>query len=89
VATTDYYQEPSLIFLLGTQTMITTGKRAAEFLQQGPCHFALIDARSEQSFIRRANAIGLRYALTERVDGYNISIGRPVMLTIFRSMAGP
>jgi 4-amino-4-deoxy-L-arabinose transferase-like glycosyltransferase len=89
VATTDYYQEPSLIFLLGTQTMITNGKHAAEFLQQGPCHFALIDARNEQSFIRRANAVGLRYSLAERVQGYNISIGRPVTLAIFRSMAGP
>jgi len=89
VATTDYYQEPSLIFLLGTQTMVTTGKHAAEFLQQGACHFALVDAGSQKSFIRRADAIGLRYALAERVDGYNISIGRPVTLAIFRSMAGP
>ena len=59
------------------------------FLRAGPCHFALVDARSERSFVQRANAIGLRYALGQRVDGYNISIGRPVMLTVFRSAEKP
>ena len=89
VASTGYYQEPSLVFLLGTDTRFTDGAGAAEFLRAGPCHFALIDARSERSFVQRANAIGLHYALSQRVDGYNISIGRPVMLTVFRSAEKP
>jgi 4-amino-4-deoxy-L-arabinose transferase-like glycosyltransferase len=88
VASTFAYQEPSLVFLLGTDTRFTDGAGAAEFLRAGRCHFALIDARSERSFIQRANAIGLRYALSQRVDGFNISIGKPVVLTVFRS-AGP
>jgi hypothetical protein len=89
VAATGYYEEPSLVFLLGTKTLFTSGAGAAEFLQQGPCHFALIDARSERGFIQRADAIGLRYSLAERMAGYNISIGRPVALAVFRSMAAP
>ena len=89
VASTGYYQEPSLVFLLGTDTRFTDGAGAAQFLNQGPCHFALIDARSERSFVQRANAIGLHYALAERVEGFNISIGRPVSLSVFRSMAPP
>ncbi|MGH6684721.1 MAG: glycosyl transferase, partial [Pseudolabrys sp.] len=89
VASTGYYEEPSLVFLLGTDTRFTDGAGAAEFLRQGPCHFALIDARSERSFVQRANAIGLRYGLSQRIDGYNISIGRPVTLTVFRSADGP
>ena len=87
VASTGYYQEPSLVFLLGTDTKFTDAAGAAEFLKGGDCRFALIDARSERNFIQRANAIGLRYALSERISGYNISIGRPVRLTVFRSMA--
>ena len=83
------YQEPSLVFLLGTETRFTDGIGAAKFLGPGPCHFALIDARNERSFVQRANAIGLRYALVQRVDGYNISIGRPVTLAIFRSLEKP
>jgi 4-amino-4-deoxy-L-arabinose transferase-like glycosyltransferase len=89
VAATGYYQEPSLVFLLGTDTRFTSGAGAAEFLREGPCRFALIDARNERGFIQHANAIGLRYALAERVEGYNISIGRPVALAVFRSMAAP
>jgi len=89
VATTGYYQEPSLVFLLGTDTRFTDGAGAAQFLNQGPCRFALIDGRSERSFVQRANALGLHYALAERVQGFNISIGRPVALSVFRSMAAP
>jgi 4-amino-4-deoxy-L-arabinose transferase-like glycosyltransferase len=89
VASTGYYREPSLVFLLGTDTRFTDGAGAAEFLAGGACRFALIDPRSEASFVQRADAIGLRYALSERVDGFNISVGRPVALAVFRSMVPP
>ncbi|HZQ12254.1 MAG TPA: glycosyltransferase family 39 protein [Pseudolabrys sp.] len=89
VASTYYYQEPSLVFLLGTNTYFTDGTGAAVFLGKGPCRFALIDTRSERSFAQRANAIGLRYSLAERVEGFNISIGRPVTLSVFRSVDAP
>ena len=86
VAATGYYEEPSLVFLLGTDTRFTDGAGAAQFLGYGPCRFALIDAHSSRAFVQRANAVGLHYALTERVEGYNISIGRPVSLSIYRSL---
>jgi 4-amino-4-deoxy-L-arabinose transferase-like glycosyltransferase len=89
VASTGYYEEPSLVFLFGTDTRFTDGAGAAEFLNHGACRFALIDAHSERSFVQRADAIGLRYALSQRVDGYNISIGRPVALSVFRSTEAP
>jgi len=89
VASTYAYQEPSLVFSVGTDTRFTDGAGAAEFLRQGACHFALIDPRSERSFVQRANAIGLRYALSQRIEGFNISIGKPVVLTVFRSMEAP
>jgi hypothetical protein len=87
VASTFAYQEPSLVFMVGTDTRFTDGAGAAEFLGIGECHFALIDPRSERSFVQRANAIGLRYALSQRIEGYNISIGRQVNLAVFRSAA--
>src|SRR5476649_412784 len=46
VASTFVYQEPSLVFMLGAGTRFTDGTGAALFLGQGPCRFALIDARS-------------------------------------------
>ena len=89
LAATGYCQEPSLVFLLGTGTRFTDAAGAAEFLGQGPCRFALIDARSERGFVQRANAIGLRYTLKQRIDGYNISNGRAVALALFSSAAKP
>jgi 4-amino-4-deoxy-L-arabinose transferase-like glycosyltransferase len=83
------YQEPSLVFLLGTDTRFTDGAGAADFLRSGSCHFALVDSRSERSFVQRAESIGLRYSLSQRVEGFNISVGKPVLLTIFRSQANP
>jgi len=85
VASTYSYQEPSLVFLSGTATRFTNGAGAAEFLRSGACHFALVDPRSERSFVQRADAVGLRYTLVQRIEGYNISIGKPVVLAIFRS----
>jgi 4-amino-4-deoxy-L-arabinose transferase-like glycosyltransferase len=78
-------QEPSLIFLAGTQTRFTDGAGAAEFLRLGTCRFAFVEARSERSFVQRADAIGLRYAPGPRIEGYNISNGRPVTIAVYRS----
>jgi len=89
VASTFAYQEPSLVFLLGTDTRFTDGVGAADFLRAGPCHFALVDPRSERSFVQRAESIALRYSLVQRIEGYNISIGKPVSMTVFRSQASP
>ncbi len=89
VASTFAYQEPSLVFIAGTDTRFTDAAGAAEFLRQGSCHFALIDPRSERSFVQRADAIGLRYVLSQRIEGFNISIGKPAVLTLFRSMETP
>jgi 4-amino-4-deoxy-L-arabinose transferase-like glycosyltransferase len=89
VASTFAYQEPSLVFLLGTSTRFTDGAGAADFLRAGPCQFALVDPRNENSFVQRAEANGLRYSRVQRIEGYNISIGKPISLTIFRSQAAP
>ncbi|MEH2569951.1 ArnT family glycosyltransferase [Bradyrhizobium sp. AZCC 2289] len=79
------FQEPSLVFMTGTDTLLTDGSGAADFLAQGSCRFALVEARTERSFIQRAEAIGLRYNAPTRIDGYNISQGRTVSIAIFRS----
>jgi 4-amino-4-deoxy-L-arabinose transferase-like glycosyltransferase len=79
------YQEPSLIFLAGTDTQLTDGAGAAEFLRGGPCRFAFVDSRQEKSFIQRAEAIGLRYSAGPRIEGYNVNSGRPITIAVFRS----
>jgi 4-amino-4-deoxy-L-arabinose transferase-like glycosyltransferase len=79
------FLEPSLIFMTGTSTLLTDGSRAADFLSQGTCRFALVEQRSERAFVQRAEAIGLRYNVASRIEGYNISQGRPISVSIFRS----
>jgi 4-amino-4-deoxy-L-arabinose transferase-like glycosyltransferase len=79
------FQEPSLVFLAGTQTQLVDGAQAADFLRQGPCRLAFIDVRQERSFARRAEAIGLRYTQGNRVEGFNISGGRSITIAVFRS----
>jgi 4-amino-4-deoxy-L-arabinose transferase-like glycosyltransferase len=79
------FQEPSLVFMVGTSTVLTDGSGAADFLGQGSCRFALVEARSERGFAQRAEAIGLRYNVASRVEGYNFSQGRAISVTVFRS----
>src|SRR6201996_5593425 len=79
------FLEPSLVFMTGTSTLLTDGSGAADFLNQGSCRFALVEARTERNFVQRAEAIGLRYDMATRIDGYNYSQGRAVSIAIFRS----
>ena len=79
------FHEPSLVFMTDTSTLLTDGSGAADFLNQGSCRFALVEQRSERAFVQRAEAIGLRYNVATRIEGYNISQGRPVSISIFRS----
>ncbi|MGA7804276.1 ArnT family glycosyltransferase [Bradyrhizobium sp.] len=79
------FQEPSLVFMTNTATLLTDGSGAADFLSQGSCRFALVEQRTERAFAQRAEAIGLRYNVATRIDGYNISQGRPISIAIFRS----
>jgi 4-amino-4-deoxy-L-arabinose transferase-like glycosyltransferase len=83
---------PALVFLAGTDTVLTDGSNAADFLRQGTCRFALVESRHERSFLRRAEAIGLRYALGTRFDGINLGAGdggRRHSLAIYRSHEAP
>jgi len=79
------FHEPSLVFMTDTSTLLTDGSGAADFLNQGSCRFALVEQRSERTFVQRAEAIGLRYNVATRIEGYNISQGRAVSVAIYRS----
>ncbi|MCW5691316.1 MAG: glycosyltransferase family 39 protein [Pseudolabrys sp.] len=83
LASTYSYQEPSLVFLLGTKTIFTDGPGAAEFLNGGSCRFALVDPRSERAFVQRANALGVRFTLGNRIEGFNVSNGKRFAMAMF------
>jgi len=89
VAASAGYEEPSLVFLAGTTTRLTDASAAADFLGQGDCHFAFIDARQERAFARRAQALDLRYNRKPHVTGFNISNGQSVTIEVFQSAGAP
>jgi hypothetical protein len=82
------YEEPSLVFLAGTQTRLTDTAGAAEFLRGGDCRFAFIEARQEKSFAQHAESIGLRYTGGPRVEAINVSTGQAITIAVYRS-GGP
>ena len=79
------FHEPSLVFLSGTETQLTDGTGAAEFLRRGGCRFALVESRLERSFAQRADALGLRYAREARFEAVNLARGRLMTISIYRS----
>jgi 4-amino-4-deoxy-L-arabinose transferase-like glycosyltransferase len=89
VAASAGFEEPSLVFLAGTQTHLTDTSGAADFLRGGGCRFAFIDARQERTFALRAEAIGLRYDRGPRVEGFNISKGQSITIAVFESAGEP
>ena len=89
VAASSGYEEPSLVFLAGTATRFTNAEGAADFLRGGGCRLAFVDARQERAFALRAEAIGLRYNPGPRIDGYDLSIGKPITIATFQSAGAP
>jgi 4-amino-4-deoxy-L-arabinose transferase-like glycosyltransferase len=83
------YEEPSLVFLTSTAIRFTDAEGAADFLRQGSCRFAFVDVKQERAFALRAEAIGLHYDRGPRIDGYNISVGRPLTIAVFSSASAP
>jgi 4-amino-4-deoxy-L-arabinose transferase-like glycosyltransferase len=89
VAASAGYDEPSLVFLAGTETLLTNASGAADFLREGDCRFAFIETHQEGAFAQRADAIGLRYERGPRLEAFNLSKGRPITIAIFRSAGEP
>jgi 4-amino-4-deoxy-L-arabinose transferase-like glycosyltransferase len=83
------YEEPSLVFLAGTETLLTDGAGVADFLRLGGCHFGFVDARQEASFAAHVQEIGLRYDRAPPIKAINLGqVGR-ITIAVFRSKSAP
>jgi 4-amino-4-deoxy-L-arabinose transferase-like glycosyltransferase len=81
------YTEPSMVFLLGTQTHLARGDGAGAIAaKQGG--LALIERRQEGHFLDAVVAGGASAAPLETVEGINYSRGRPSRMTIYRVTPG-
>jgi uncharacterized membrane protein YhfC len=78
------FHEPSLVFYMGTKTLLTTGKNAANQLMRSPNSIAVIETNEEESF---KNAFNKRNSPIEKiatVKGNNYSKGKEITLNIYK-----
>jgi 4-amino-4-deoxy-L-arabinose transferase-like glycosyltransferase len=66
------FEEPSLIFLVGTRTQLVDGNEAARFLAEGGCRIALVTTNDEPAFIATLGGLSKQPELLEQIPGMNI-----------------
>jgi 4-amino-4-deoxy-L-arabinose transferase-like glycosyltransferase len=77
--------EPSLVFLLGTDTKLTSGGGAAAYLAANPQARALVETRSDSEFVRELAARGLAPRALGTIAGLDYSNGHNMRLTLYGS----
>jgi len=77
------YDEPSLVFLLGTETKIVPADAAARFLTTVPGAMVLIEVREEGPFHQALARLGKTTHVVGRVAGLDYSNGKPMVLTLY------
>lgn len=80
---TTRYREPSLIFLTRTDLLLTNGEGAADFLAEGGCRMAFVEANDEPGFTTRLAEKGVSPALKTRVRGFNLNGGRLLDIGVY------
>ncbi len=83
------YSEPSLIFLLGTDTKIVNGDGAAQQLLGRPDSIAIVEDRERATFDKAIGWEGRRTEELARVEGLNYSRGRLVGLSLLALVPKP
>ncbi|MEM6461092.1 MAG: glycosyltransferase family 39 protein [Pseudomonadota bacterium] len=82
------YHEPSLVFLAGTQTMLTGPGRAAEHLLADPeCAMAALTEQDRPAFLTALGEAGAQAEALERISGFNYSRGQQVSVRLYRIAA--
>ena len=83
------YDEPSLVFLLGTQTRFVSAEQAASYLGRHPDGLALVSEEGKDPFLRTASLLNLPARFLESVRGFNYSNGRWVTLALYTAASVP
>ena len=77
------FAEPSLIFLLGTETELVDEEDAALATAQG--RPVLVESRNEPRYRAELAKLAVRATPVAVIDGFNYSRGRRAILTLYRS----
>lgn len=79
------YAEPSLVFLLGTATKVTSAEDAAAIVAKLPDTLVLVSNREDAAFRTALEKNGISVDSLGDVSGLNYSNGRAVTLTLYET----
>ncbi len=77
------YHEPSLVFQLGTRTLLTSPGGAAACLRSNTGAMALIDRSEDDDFKKETRNLGLHVKPAGAFYGFNYSKGRTMLLRLY------
>ncbi len=83
VAAAAGFSEPSLVFLLGTDTVLTSGGGAAAHVLAAPNRAAIVEGRENDAFKKALGERADAVQETTTVTGINYSKGKPVTLHVY------
>ena len=76
------YREPSLVFLTGTDLLMTDGPGAARFVDGADCRIAFVEMRDEPAF-KASLAADSTVVLADRISGINLNGGRKLDIGVY------
>lgn len=80
------YHEPSLVFMLGTKTILTKLQGAADHIAADPaCALALVPAQQGDEFALELSRHGMSVDRIAVVEGYDFSSGDTLSLGLYRA----
>lgn len=83
------YHEPSAVFLIGTNTILTNPMDAANLLNTDPTQIAAVEKTDWTAFDAAMTANGRKSVRLGEVSGTNYSRGQSVTLIIVKADPGP
>ncbi len=79
------YHEPSLVFLLNGNVILSNPHEAGIFMAEGKNNVALIEKNDLKQFLETTNDLNLKINEISIVKGFNIAKGRHVEIYIFQN----
>ena len=79
------YHEPSLVFLLKGNVLLSKPHEAAIFMAEGKRNISLIEKASLSEFLEAIQELNLKVKIVDTIKGYNIAKGRHVEINIFEN----
>jgi 4-amino-4-deoxy-L-arabinose transferase-like glycosyltransferase len=81
------YNEPSIVFLLGTETKLANAVSAVSWLSSGSDRVLIVEDRQHEAFVEELNraAPATQYRQIGVVTGHNYSKGKDLRLTLYIS----